>query len=55
VLSTLQLSPAAGSNGVGDLHHEIDWMHAHSSFTGVQLVHGTEPFNPDLVGAILGS
>ena len=55
VLSTLQLAPAAGSNGVGDLRHEIDWMHAHSSFTGVQLVHGTEPFEPDLVGAILGS
>ena len=24
VLSTLQLAPAAGSNGVGDLRHEID-------------------------------
>jgi hypothetical protein len=30
-------------------------MHANSSFTGVNLVPGTEPFNPDWVNAILSS
>lgn len=55
VLSTLQILPVAASNGVGDLRKELDYMRAHSSFTGVQLVNGTEPFEPDLVGAILGS
>jgi hypothetical protein len=55
VLSTLQVLPLAGSNGVGDLRHEIDYMHAHSSFGTANLVPGTEPFRPDLVGAILGS
>jgi hypothetical protein len=54
VLSTLQVLPLAGSNGVGDLRHELDYMHAKSSFSGVQLVNGTQPFTPDLVGAILG-
>ena len=55
VLSTLQAAPLAGSNGVGDLRHEIDYMHANSSFSGTNLVSGTEPFNPDLVGAILAN
>jgi hypothetical protein len=55
VLSTLQVLPLAGSNGVGDLRHEIDYMHGNSSFGAVGLVNGTEPFRPDLVGAILGS
>jgi hypothetical protein len=55
VLSTLQALPMPGSNGVGDLRHEIDWMHAHSSFTGVSLVPGTQPFKPNLVGAIAGA
>ena len=53
VLSTLQILPAAGSNGVGDLRHELDYMHANSSFSSVQLEPGTQPFNPNLVGAIL--
>ena len=55
VLSTLQLAPVPASNGVGDLRHELDYLHAHTSFTGVELVTGTEPFKPSLVGAILGS
>jgi hypothetical protein len=55
VLSTLQVLPIAGSNGVGDLRKELAYMHAHSSFTGANLVNGTEPFKPDLVGAIVGS
>jgi hypothetical protein len=54
VLSTLQILPAAGSNGVGDLGKEIAYMHANTSFSGTQLEPGTEPFRPDLVGAILG-
>ncbi len=44
VLSTLQLAPLPGSNGVGDLAHELDYLHAHSAFTGVQLALGTEHF-----------
>ena len=55
ILSTLQLAPAAGSNGVGDISKEIAYMHANSSFSGVNLVPGTQPFKPDLVGAILGA
>ena len=54
VLSTLQVLPLAGTNGVGDLRHELDWMHANTSFTGVQLVNGTEAWNPNLIQAILG-
>jgi hypothetical protein len=55
VLSTLQILPTAGSNGVGDLARELTYMRANSSFAGVQLVTGTEPFKADIVGAILGA
>jgi hypothetical protein len=55
VLSTLQIAPLPATNGVGDLAKELAYMRANSSFGGVQLVPGTEPFKPDLVGAILGS
>ncbi len=54
VLSTLAIAPVAASNGVGDLRSELNWLHANTSFGGVNLVNGTEPFKPDLVGAILG-
>jgi len=53
-LSTLQIAPLAGSNGVGDLQRELAYARAHG-FPGLQLVPGTEPFRPNLVGAILGS
>ena len=53
VLSTVQLAPLAGSNGVGDLPKEIAYMHGHSAFGGVNLVPGTEPFNADTVGAVI--
>lgn len=53
-LSTLQLAPLAGSNGVGDLQRELAYARAHG-FPGLQLVRGTEPFKPNLVGAILGA
>ena len=55
VLSTLQAAPLAGSNGVGDLSNELDYARANSSFASVQLAPGTEPFQGDLAGAILGA
>ena len=51
-LSTLQILPVAGSNGVGDLAKEISYMHSNSSI-GANLVPGTEAFTPDVVGAVL--
>jgi hypothetical protein len=54
VLSTVEILPRAGSNNFGDIGKELAYMRANSSFSGVQLVPGTEPFNGDLVGAILG-
>jgi hypothetical protein len=45
VLSTVAIAPLAGSNGVGDLALELNYLHAHSSFTGVGLANGTEAFN----------
>jgi hypothetical protein len=47
-LSTVAIAPLAGSNGVGDLAHELDYMRANSSLGGVQLVNGTEPFQGGL-------
>jgi hypothetical protein len=55
ILSTLQLAPLAGGNGVGDLGKEIAYMRSNSSFSGMQLVHGTQPFKANLLEAILGS
>ena len=55
VLSTLQIAPTAGSNGVGDLSNELTYARANSSFTSVQLTPGTQPFNANVVSAILGS
>jgi hypothetical protein len=49
VLSTLQIAPLAGSNGVGDLAKELAYMHAHSSFGSVQLALGTEKFTGPLL------
>lgn len=54
VLSTLQIAPLAGSNGVGDLSRELAYARAHG-FPELQLVPGTQPFKPELVGAILGA
>jgi hypothetical protein len=54
VLSTLELAPTPAANGVGDLAKEVAYMHSHSSFGAVDLVPGTEPFKPNLVGAIVG-
>jgi trypsin-like peptidase len=52
VLSTVQIAPLAGSNGVGDLAREIAYMQAHSAFGAVNVVPGTQPFNGNLLSAI---
>jgi hypothetical protein len=46
VLSTVAIAPLPASNGVGDLAHELAYLHAHTSFGAVNLVPGTEPFSP---------
>jgi hypothetical protein len=48
VLSTLQIAPLVGSNGVGDLANELAYANQHSGLAGVKLVPGTEPFSPIL-------
>jgi hypothetical protein len=55
ILSTLQLAPLAGTNGVGDLGRELAYLRANSGFGAMQPAPGTEPFRPNLVEAILGS
>lgn len=55
VLSTLQILPTAGSNGVGDLSNELDYMRANSPQSSTQLAPGTQPFRADIVAAIAGS
>ena len=52
VLSTVQLAPLAGSNGVGNLPKEIAYMQA-NGFSGTNLVPGTEAFNGNTVSAAL--
>jgi hypothetical protein len=47
VLSTVQIAPLAGSNGVGDVGKEIAYAKAHG-FSGLTLVNGTEPFKASL-------
>jgi hypothetical protein len=44
ILSTVQIAPLAGSNGVGDLGKEIAYAKAHG-FAGLAVVDGTEPFS----------
>ncbi len=54
ILSTVQLAPLALSNGVGDLSNELAYMRANApAFSSVSLVPGTEPFNGDVVRAVL--
>jgi hypothetical protein len=48
VLSTLGLAPLPLSNNIGDLGKELAYAQAHSGISGLQLVNGTEPFNPIL-------
>jgi hypothetical protein len=51
ILSTLQIAPLAGTNGVGDIGKEIAYARAHG-FPNLKLVPGTEPFNGNLLEAI---
>jgi hypothetical protein len=46
-LSTVQLAPLAGSNGVGDLAKELAYAQANGQ-SGLTLATGTEPFSPAL-------
>ena len=55
VLSTLQIAPLAGSNGVGDLGKELAYLRTHTSLRRLHLVPGTEPFKANLVEAIAGA
>lgn len=55
ILSTLQLLPIAGSNGVGDLAKELAYERANGPFPHLRLVPGTEPFKASLLKAILGA
>ncbi len=48
-LSTVAIAPVTGSNGVGDLQREFNYMEANSAFSGVSLGLGTEPFAPGLL------
>lgn len=43
-LSTVQLAPAAGSNGVSDVSRELAYMESHGG-PDVTLALGTEPYN----------
>jgi hypothetical protein len=54
VLSTVQIAPLAGSNGVGDLPRELAYMHTHGG-PSANVVNGTTPFNPSLLSAVLGA
>jgi hypothetical protein len=47
-LSTLGLAPLPASNNIGDLAKELAFAQAHSGIGGLQLVNGTEPFDPIL-------
>jgi len=53
ILSTVQIAPLVGSNGVGDLNRELDYMRAHSSFGGVRLALGNQAFNGNAVANLL--
>jgi hypothetical protein len=47
-LSTVQIAPLAGSNGVGDIAHEIAYAQQFGGFSSLTLAQGTEPFSPIL-------
>jgi len=44
ILSTVAIAPLAGSNGVGDLAHELAYLNSHTSMN-VSIATGTEPFS----------
>jgi hypothetical protein len=47
-LSTVQIAPLAGSNGVGDIAHELAYAQQFGGFSSLTLAQGTEPFSPIL-------
>ena len=49
VLSTLQVLPLPGTNGVGDLSRELAYANQHAAL-GIALATGTEPFRGPLLG-----
>jgi hypothetical protein len=49
VLSTLAIAPIAGSNGVGDLAHELAYAQQYSGISGLKLEQGTEAFRGPLL------
>ena len=55
VLSTVAIAPLPASNGVGDLRQELAYARAHTRLKKLHLVAGTQPFKPDLLGALAGS
>ncbi|MBC3193256.1 serine protease [Pseudonocardia sp. C8] len=55
VLSTLNLAPAAGTNGVSDLRSALDYANGPGGYDGsLELVDGQKPFNPNVVPVDLG-
>jgi hypothetical protein len=48
VLASLAVAPLAGSNGVGDLSRELNYLNTHGGLGQVSLALGTEPFHPTL-------
>ena len=50
-LSTVAIAPLPASNGVGDVGRELAYAQA-NGHPGLQLVNGTEPFTPKLLGNI---
>jgi hypothetical protein len=52
ILSTLDLVPVPGSNGVGDLSRELAYLHIHTSLGSVQLAFGTMPFTANRRGVV---
>jgi hypothetical protein len=53
ILSTVQLAPLAGSNGVGDVGRELAYAQTNSGIAGLTLANGTEPFNASAMGVKL--
>ena len=45
VLSTVEVTPLPGSNGVGDLHRQLRYAQRWSGIAGLRLVPGTRPFS----------
>ena len=48
-LSTVHVAPEPGSNGVGNVVRELDYMRSNSAFGGVELANGTTPFRGPLL------